>query len=336
MAKVLWEPTAETIEKANITHYSGWLEGEVGVVPASYRDLWRWSVEEVEDFWASMWRYFQVRSSTPYSSSLEKRVMPGARWFPGSSINYAEHIFARKRPGKPAVLSKTEQSGLEVMTWDELESKVGALAESLRTLGVKSGDRVASYLPNVPETVVSLLACASVGAIWSSCAPDFGARSAVDRFKQIGPKVFISSYGYYYKGRWNSKVEAVSQVREAVPSIERVIMAGEAKGASVGGALEWDDLAREEISAFVRASALRPSALDRVFVGDDRFAQADSTRARGYPHGAPEDALLPQRPGPGGQDVLVHIHGVDDVELLGQLPPPRVHDNPVRGRPLLP
>ncbi len=246
MAKVLWEPTSEIIEKANVTRYSRWLEGEVDVMPATYQDLWRWSVEELEDFWASLWRFYGVRSSAPYSAVLEKRVMPGANWFPGSSVNYAEHVFAAKKPGEPALVSKTERSGLEVMTWDELEGKVGALAESLRTLGVNTGDRVASYLPNVPETVVSLLACASVGAVWSSCAPDFGVRSAVDRFKQIGPKVLISSYGYSYRGRWNSKTEVVGQIRAAVPTIERVIMTGEPRGDAVAGAVEWDELARRK------------------------------------------------------------------------------------------
>lgn len=242
-ARVLWEPTAETIDKASITEYSRWLEGEVDFRPTSYAELWRWSVDELEDFWGSLWSYFRVRSATPYSTVLEKRVMPGARWFPGSTINYAEHFFARAEPGKTAILSKTEESGLEEMTWDQLRKKVGSLAESLRGLGIAKGDRVAAYLPNVPEAVVALLACASIGAIWSSCAPDFGVHSAVDRFKQIGPKALVASHGYSYRGKWNTKAEAVKRIKEAVPTIENTIMVGEGKE-TVSASLEWQDLSR--------------------------------------------------------------------------------------------
>src|SRR5271170_3146193 len=199
MPRTLWEPTAKVIEKANITAYSRWLEGRVDIVPTTYADLWRWSVEELEDFWESVWGYFGVRSETPHATALESRTMPGARWFPGSSVNYAEHIFAGRDSAKTAVVSKTEQSELANVTWNDLQRKVGAFAESLKAMGIGKGDRVAAYLPNAPETVISFLACASIGAVWSSCAPDFGTQSAVDRFKQIGPRALIGSYGYTYR-----------------------------------------------------------------------------------------------------------------------------------------
>jgi len=243
MPKILWEPTAETIDKANITAYSRWLEGTVDIQATTYPELWRWSVEELEDFWESLWTYFGVRSGTPHSTALVSRKMPGAQWFPGSTLNYAEHIFAGRDPAKTALISKTEQTEPSTMTWEELQRKVGALSESLRSLGVGNGDRVAAYLPNVPETVVSLLACASIGAVWSSCAPDFGATSAVDRFKQIGPKVLIASHGYTYRGKWNSKEDIVDRIRESIPSIEQTIMTGDSKD-GVSRSLSWDDLAK--------------------------------------------------------------------------------------------
>jgi acetoacetyl-CoA synthetase len=243
MPKILWEPTAETIEKANITVYSRWLEGQVDIVPTTYPELWRWSVEELEDFWESVWRYFGLRSSTPHTTALESRTMPGARWFPGSSVNYAEHIFAGRDSGKTAIIWKTEQSEPASVTWQELQRKVGAFAESLTAMGIGKGDRVAAYLPNVPETVISFLACASIGAVWSSCAPDFGTQSAVDRFKQIGPKALIASYGYTYRGKWNSKKDVVERIREAIPTIERTIMVGE-ESEGLSRSLQWEDLSR--------------------------------------------------------------------------------------------
>ena len=143
---------------------------------------------------------------------------------------------------KTAIIAKTEMSGKREVSWEELERRVGALGASLKKLGVGKGDRVAAYMPNVPETVISFLACASIGAVWSSCAPDFGANSAVDRFKQIAPKALIASYGYTYRGKWNPKGEVVERIRKAIPSIERTIMVGE-ETETISGALQWGDLA---------------------------------------------------------------------------------------------
>ncbi len=239
-AKVLWEPTSDGIDKANITRYSRWLEAELDIGPTPYPELWRWSVEELEEFWDSVWRYFKVKSAEPHSAVLERRVMPGASWFPGAKLNYAEHVLSGRDPGKTAILTKTEGDELGALSWDEVGKKTAAFAESLRGLGVRKGDRVAAYLPNVPETVMSMLACASIGAVWSSCAPDFGSVSAVDRFKQIAPKILIATEGYAYKGKRVSKTDAVAQIREAIPSIERVITVG-GEG-STRGALHWGDL----------------------------------------------------------------------------------------------
>ncbi|MGD0638804.1 MAG: acetoacetate--CoA ligase [Nitrososphaerales archaeon] len=252
MANVLWVPSEEVVESANITAYGRWLETEKGVSARGYPDLWAWSVRELERFQESIWQYFGIDSSEPYSKVLDSRTMPGAKWFPGSSLNYAEHILRGRDPGKTALIIKTEQEETASVSWGELERRTAAFAASLRTMGVGRGDRVAAYLPNTSEAVVAMLACSSVGAVWSSCAPDFGAQSAVDRFRQIEPKVLIAAYGYSYRGRWNSKTEAVGRIREAIPSIKRTVMVGP-ETSRVEHAEHWEDLSRSsETSDFER------------------------------------------------------------------------------------
>src|SRR5262249_4055970 len=154
--------------------------------------LWAWSVEELEAFWESIWQYFDVRASKPYHAVLRDRTMPGARWFDGAELSYAEHVFAGKDDAAIALVHASELRRLAETSWAELSSRTAAAAEGLRTLGVQPGDRVVAYLPNIEEAVVALLACASLGAIWSSCSPDFGVRAVVDRFAQIEPKVLLA------------------------------------------------------------------------------------------------------------------------------------------------
>jgi acetoacetyl-CoA synthetase len=245
LAKVLWEPTHEVVDGANITAFARWLEKEKGVSAEGYPGLWTWSVEEPGRFWESVWQFFRIDSSEPYTATLEIARMPGARWFPGSRLNYAEHIFRGRDPGKTAIISKTESDGLSRTSWGELERRTASFAESLRVMGVEKGDRVAAYLPNVPEAIVALLACSSIGAIWSSCAPDFGVQSALDRFKQIDPKVLVAAYGYTYRGRWNPKTDVVEHLRGSIPSIEKTIMVGPETG-GIDRVEHWDDLVRSD------------------------------------------------------------------------------------------
>ena len=329
MARVLWEPSDEVVEEANITAYSRWLEEEKGIHARGYPELWAWSVRELEQFQESVWQYFRVMSSERYSKVLDSRTMPGAKWFPGSSINYAEHIFRERDHGKTALILKTEQEETGRVSWGELQGKTAAFADSLRSMGVGRGDRVAAYLPNTAEAVIAMLACSSVGAVWSSCAPDFGAQSAVDRFRQIEPKVLVAAYGYSYRGKWNSKAEAVGQIREAIPSIKRTVMVGQ-ETSRIERSEHWEDLSRPG------ARPGRPPAVDPVLFGDDGASEAHRARARGDPHGALQDSGLAQRPEAGRQDVLVHLDGVDDVELPRRRAPPGFHHRAVRGRPVLP
>src|SRR5215218_6999468 len=186
------------------------------------RSAWPRSVEDLEGFWGSLWDWFGIGGA--YERVLARREMPGAEWFPGAELNYAEHVFRPARPGATAIVHASESQPLSEITWDELREQVARCAAGLRRLGVRRGDRVVAYMPNVPETVVTLLATASLGAVWSSCAPEFGTPTVVDRFKQIEPKVLIATEGYRYGGRDFDRRDRVAEIRAAIPSIEHTVM----------------------------------------------------------------------------------------------------------------
>jgi acetoacetyl-CoA synthetase len=189
---------------------------------SDYHELWRWSVEDLEGFWGALWEWFEIDAS--YDRVLGRREMPGAEWFPGASLSYAEQLFHAARPGEVAIVHASESQALAELTWDELADQVARCAAGLRRLGVGRGDRVAAYMPNVPETVVAFLACASIGAVWSSCAPEFGTPTVVDRFKQIEPRVLIATEGYRYGGKDFDRRDRVAEIVAAIPSIEHTVM----------------------------------------------------------------------------------------------------------------
>ncbi len=212
--QLLWTPSdPDASEMARLMRARGF---------SDYDELWRWSVEDLEGFWGALWDWFEIEGS--YERVLGNREMPGAEWFPGASLSYAERLFAAARPGETAILHATESSPLAELSWDELADQVARCAAGLRCLGVGRGDRVAAYTPNVPETVVAFLACASIGAVWSSCAPEFGTPTVVDRFKQIEPKVLIATEGYRYGGKDFDRRERVGEIVAAIPSIEHTVM----------------------------------------------------------------------------------------------------------------
>jgi acetoacetyl-CoA synthetase len=204
MPTPLWTPPADLVDRAVMTRYMR----ERGF--DSYDDLWRWSVTDLDAFWGSIWDFFDVEGS--YDQVLADRRMPGARWFPGTRVNYAEHLFGGKDPGAVAIAHASELRELGEVTWGELREQTAAMAARLRALGVERGDRVAAYMPNIPETIAAFLATASIGAIWSSCSPDFGPRSVVDRFAQIEPKVLLAVDGYRYNGRDFDRRETVARI----------------------------------------------------------------------------------------------------------------------------
>jgi len=223
-AEKLWEPPAGLVERARMTEYMRWLAAERGRELGDYEELWQWSVDDLDGFWASIWDFFDVQADGDPTPVLAERAMPGARWFPNARLNYAEHVFRGKRDGETAILHASELRELDQLSWGELRTQVAALAAGLRALGVEPGDRVVAYLPNIPEAVVAFLATASIGAIWSSCSPDFGPASVVDRFAQIEPKVLFAVDGYRYGGKDFDRRETVAHLQEAMPSLARTVV----------------------------------------------------------------------------------------------------------------
>jgi acetoacetyl-CoA synthetase len=212
----IWKPSPERIERATITRYQRWLGETRERSFHTYDELWRWSVAELEEFWRSIADYCQVRFAEPPTAVLGGREMPGAEWFPGARLSYAEHIFRGKDPDRVALRHASELRPLGEWTWGELCAQTAAIAYGLRRAGVEPGDRVAAYLPNIPETVAAFLACASIGATWSSAAPEFGARSVIDRFGQIEPKVLLAIDGYRYGGKDFDRRAVVDEIGEAI------------------------------------------------------------------------------------------------------------------------
>ncbi|MBV9607642.1 MAG: acetoacetate--CoA ligase [Solirubrobacterales bacterium] len=233
--KVLWTPSEERIERATLTRYMRWLGEKHGLGFEGYHDLWRWSVFDLEAFWRSIVDFCGVRFAEGGDRVLGSEAMPGAAWFPGSRVSYAEHVFAGKDPSALAIQHASESRELASLSWGELRSETAAIASGLRALGVGAGDRVAAYMPNIPETVASFLACASIGAVWSSAAPEFGARSVIDRFAQIEPKVLLAIDGYRYAGKDFDRSELVSRIAGEIPSLEKVVRLGYLDGSG------WED-----------------------------------------------------------------------------------------------
>src|SRR3954454_15605444 len=201
-----------------------WLAVERGLSFDDYRQLWQWSVDDLDGFWSAVWEFFEVQADGDPSPVLASREMPGAQWFPNTSLNYAEHVFAGKRDEEVAILHASELRELGELSWGELRRQVAAVAAGLRALGVERGDRVVAYMPNIPEAVVAFLATASLGAVWSSCSPDFGPASVVDRFAQIEPKVLFAVDGYRYGGKDFDRREVVARLQEAMPTLERTVI----------------------------------------------------------------------------------------------------------------
>jgi acetoacetyl-CoA synthetase len=249
----LWEPAPAEREQASMTRFMRWVaEREpTAEAPADYEQLRSWSVSEIERFWAAIWEFCEVRASRPYERVLQG-AMPEARWFAGAELNYAENMLLRDRdPDAVAVWHASELRELEQITWGELTAEVARVAGGLRALGVGRGDRVVAYMPNIPETLIAFLACASIGAIWSSAAPEFGARSVIDRFAQIEPKVLLAVDGYRHGGKDFDRATAVGEILAELPSVRHAVRiahlrrgesASATAPASWPGALTWEQL----------------------------------------------------------------------------------------------
>jgi acetoacetyl-CoA synthetase len=244
---VLWQPPADVRQRSRIGDYLGWLERERGLRFDDYDALWRWSVTDLAAFWDSIWNYFAVMSQTPPAQVLTEAAMPEVRWFPGATLNYAEHVL--RLPGiaedDPVVLAHSQSRSAVTLRAVELRDEVARVRAGLRRLGVQPGDRVAAYLPNIPETFVLMLATASLGAVFSSCAPEFGTRSVVDRWRQIEPVVLVAVDGYRYGEKRVDRAPEVAAIREALPSLVHTVSLSylDAKAEPPDGARPWSELA---------------------------------------------------------------------------------------------
>jgi acetoacetyl-CoA synthetase len=231
---VLWTPSAELRRESQL----GQFLDRTG--HADYDDLWAWSVTDLEGFWAALWDFFEIRSS--YDRVLGSREMPGAEWFPGARLNFAEHMLLGEGV---AVVARSQSRDAFELTFAELREQVARARTGLRRLGVGEGDRVVAYLPNIPETLVAFLACASLGAVWATCPPEFGVRSVVDRLGQLEPKVLLAVGGYMYGDKLVDRRANVAAVRAALPSLETVVHVPYA-GVELPDAVGWPELLGEK------------------------------------------------------------------------------------------
>jgi acetoacetyl-CoA synthetase len=256
---LLWQPTPEIAAAANLTRYMTWLSARRDRPLASYQELWRWSISELDAFWRSLWDYFEIVASAEATAVLSNPVMPGANWFNGARLNYAENFFIKMDLDKVAIIYQAEDQPLVQLTGRQLRQQTQRMATALRDLGVGPGDRVVAYLPNIPEAVVGLLACASLGAIWSSCSPDFGSRGVLDRFQQIEPKVLLAVDGYVYGGKVYDRREVLARLQAQLPTLERTILIPAVAGergiaARLSKTILWDEfLAGAESEEFTFA-----------------------------------------------------------------------------------
>lgn len=244
--ELLWTPPPERVEQSHMVSFMRWIERERGLrIDGDYETLRRWSVSHLEDFWGDCWRYFDILSDAPYTTVLSDRQMPGAAWFPGARVNFAEHLLRHGEADETAIVHLTETRTATSMSRAELRRAVRILATQLRALGIGPGDCVASYMPNVVETSVAFLATAAIGAVWSSAAPEFGVQTVLDRFSQIQPKLIFAADGYRFGGRDFERSNEVSRIVTALPSVEHVVWLpclDSSTAAPVAGARLWPEL----------------------------------------------------------------------------------------------
>ena len=231
------------MRSSRIAEFMRWLEREKGLRFEGYEPLWQWSVTEIEAFWESIWQFFDIRSSAPYARVLSSRDMLTAKWFEGARLNLVEHVFRHANTRRAAIVFRSELAPLTEISWSGLEREVARVAAALQSMGVQPGDRVAAYMPNIPQAIVVFYACASIGAIWSSCSPDMGSASVLDRFRQIEPKVLFAVDGYRYGGKDYDRRAVVGELKAKLPTVETLVLVpyldAEAK---MPGARLWEEL----------------------------------------------------------------------------------------------
>lgn len=241
----LWAPSDAMISQANLTRYMEWINEQKNQSFTDYHQLWQWSVAHVEEFWATIWQYFDVLHDGAYATVTNGVPMPRTRWFDGTRLSYCEHIFRKKTNKHPAIIFQSESGTIEEIGWAELERRVASVRHYLVKLGVKEGDRVVGYLPCIPEATIAFLAANSLGAVWSGCSPDFGTAAVADRFAQIEPVVLFTVNSYRYGGRVFDRTETVKSLIEAMPSLQGVVLISDSTSAldEIPMKVNWNDVA---------------------------------------------------------------------------------------------
>ena len=222
--QALWTPSKLFKEQANITAFTNWLRENKNLSFSDYDSLWDWSTNNIEDFWTIIVEYFSIEFKSPYKKVLNNNKMPRAKWFEGATLNYTEQVFKNRTDFFPAIIAETEERQLEEISWDKLYSDVASVSAFLKTKNIKKGDRIVAFLPNIYETVVAFLASVSQGAVWSSCSPDFGSESVVERFKQIEPKLMFAVDGYVYNGKKYDRTKTIEKIINEIPQVKDLVI----------------------------------------------------------------------------------------------------------------
>ncbi len=321
----LWTPSPICTSQSNLTRLMASLNERHGVGLSSYADIHAFSVKRPELFWDAVWEFAGVKASARGSTVFQNadRIWD-ARFFPDARLNYAENMLA-KNDDTPAMIFRGEDKVRQMMSWRMLNDRVARLGQALKAYGIRPGDRVCAVVPNMPDTIAAFLATASVGAVWSSCSPDFGERGILDRFGQIAPRVLIASDGYYYAGKTIRHGDKIAAVLQELPSVEHVIIIdyiGEARAivADIAQGRDAYAILRAPTGrcTAIRAAALRPSTLYSIFFGHDRHSQMHRASRRRHTSQASHRASASDRPQAGGQAVLLQHLRLDDVELAGE------------------
>jgi hypothetical protein len=345
--ELLWTPRAAFVEGSNLHRYMQWLKRERGRDFSDYESLRRWSVTNIESFWQTIWDYFDVQSGAPYNQVLDRRVMPGAKWFEGSTVNYAEHLLRYESKAKPTDVAFhhiSETRPLGRLCWSELGDKVRTLATRLRELGIKPSDRVVSYMPNLPETAVAMIATIAIGAVWSSAAPEFGVKTVTERFVQIEPKLLFAADGYRFGGKDFDRYDEVRAITAALPTLERVVwlpyLHEKAEIEGIAHLTSWNSLMdlpapSRESFRFERVPHDHPiwilfssgtTGLPKAIVHSHVGVLIEHLKLMNFHLGL----------GPGVEHVLLLHYRLDDVQSPDGCATHRVFRNPLRRQPCLP